>query len=122
LLLQAGETDVPDKISEFLILKYGLAGIVILALGYVVVYLVKRSNKQADKEKERILKEKDDAIDKNDILHTELKTFQSGEIAKYYALQENTNEINKQVADALNKFAGSNDNVARILDKIIDKI
>jgi uncharacterized membrane protein YhiD involved in acid resistance len=114
--------EIPKNISDYLISELGLAGIIIVALGFSVYWLVKRYNKQSDKEKERLIEEKKSSEDKIELLYTELKSYQSEQIAKYYGLQETTNEINKEVAASLNKLAGSNEIVSRVLEKISDKI
>lgn len=102
--------------------EYGVLGIVVVGLAFGVWQLVKYIKGVNQAEHDRLVKEKDEAGSKVDVLYSEIKEMQAEHADKLNDLLVETNEIHRQTVIALDKNAEALNNNSVIFNKLLDKL
>jgi len=113
---------IPAEVTKTFTEEWGVPGAVILILVIALGFLVKYIRSQNKAEKDRILKDKDDIFQKNEILYTEIKNMQNEQIVKYAEMKVKDNEIQKEMVLALKNNTDAFNNHTLIFNKLINKL
>lgn len=113
---------IPTEISKTFIEEWKIPGAIILLLIIALGFLVRYIRSQNKLERDRLIKDKEEISQKNEILYTELKVIQSDQVEKYVEMKIKDHEIQYKMVEALKDGTNATNNMTIAFNKLMTKL
>jgi len=119
MILQA---ELPVEVTKSFIEAWGAYGAILILLIIVIVVLIRYIKSQERQKTERLVKDKEELTQKNEIVYSELQEMRNDQLAKYAEMKVKDNEIQKEMVLALKNNTNAFNNHTVVFNKLIEKL